>query len=1478
MSFLFAEQEEPFQAQQSPPSSPTKTQNPYEKSLTRYRSNSSSAGKIPHSPSATSTGLASQPSFGSAGQAVASSPDSKAASAAGLDRIRTNSFGAKDGVPLVPATAVPDSKDLSHTSPPSANPDLVSGSSQFETFDIPERDEDSPAPVPPPAWERRKSMIVRAGEREREQQIQRELQAYQAQQDAEKKAQAAEQAAKSGHGLFKRSKSKSGLDQASPVMAESKRSSKELSPNLKVPVTSSRRRPQSMLQMTSSSSNSNLSGSHLSTISGAQASSSPRPSDLAHSSEDLDSPLPMPNAAFLNGGYSSPGHSRRSSNSSLRGSTSRRSSAYGSPLGLTGDGLNMSLPPMTTIPDMSNPMRSATERPLDTIRQMSMRSERNLDGTYTGSTVPRGDHGSMSNGGRRRSKIGGTTAVGVILDESIWPSAPPTMMEINDLGRPIKSRSTVSLVSLGRSSKTLSRSTPVSPQMARGKQPAAGVVDSSLSPVSTRSTIGRNSVFGSPMAITRDYMIPLTHREGGYAIAATLHGVNGPHSVRGGSGDYGRSSEHNRYSLDSGQDEYGMYTRGMNTSRPSLPGKSTSTSTTSLYQSDYMAPPSSFPHNMPTDPSISHVQGAGLTKAPSPLSIHSRPTSEENPERSNSIDGGLQMRSRSMQTPSAAVSSANAPVSTTAPSNPDPSPGLATPVPPPPTDVVSKAPSEAQQPKKSKKELAKEAKEAKEKRKAEEKQKAIESARQKAEAAREKKKQEEDEKARKEAEKKAAKVKAQEEKAQAKLNKKSAGATTKPKISTLVMPATPLKGRTKDLSAATPKSLPGTPATPAESVKLIDIVPQESVNTPVKPSPLSGHPHIPAAQGSDASNETTPTAWNARTPLRSASNAPEQITPKQFPAIQSVKSKRSLFGTLRRKFGSPSSSASSVRTGSKARDSSTPGSGPSASASLLSAAQPDQSSLYPPRAPITDSSKSSSARTSAFDTSEVVGANSTPLMATPPSIVAAGSLVDPLTAKPNAEPQDREAMVPETQGSNVSTIPQPTENSVGSNAPIQDTKQVMEQMIESAREGGLNVDLHVKYIQELDTKTDELAYHMTEHLRINGVYWGLVALCLMNRPEALDREEMIKYVLSCWDEEAGAFGAHPRHDGHILATLSAVQILAIQDALDLLDRDRIVSFIVSLIDPVTGAVAGDRWGEQDTRFSYIAISILSLIGRLDALDTALNGKARGLIVDHIARCRNFDGGFGAAEGSESHGGQIFVCVAALAILDRLDLVDTATLAWWISERQLPNGGLNGRPEKLEDVCYSWWNLSALSILGKLHWINREELIKFILNSQDPDKGGIADRPGDWVDVFHTNFGLAGLSLLGYSGLQDIDPVYCMPVKVIERLGLKKRYQLLSRNTVNEPEMTGFDGETPTNGKAELIGSSEGGPAPQLAPPLPMIPNLALERSNGHHAAENDIASEQPTVTHSSPSRRLSRVTSDRKGPEGPRPNPSSPRQ
>ena len=69
---------------------------------------------------------------------------------------------------------------------------------------------------------------------------------------------------------------------------------------------------------------------------------------------------------------------------------------------------------------------------------------------------------------------------------------------------------------------------------------------------------------------------------------------------------------------------------------------------------------------------------------------------------------------------------------------------------------------------------------------------------------------------------------------------------------------------------------------------------------------------------------------------------------------------------------------------------------------------------------------------------------------------------------------------------------------------------------------------------------------------MNGLYWGLTALHLMGRPEALPREETIKFVLSC-QHENGGFGAAPRHDAHLLSTVSAVQILATIDALDQLE-------------------------------------------------------------------------------------------------------------------------------------------------------------------------------------------------------------------------------------------------------------------------------------------------------------------------------------
>ena len=88
---------------------------------------------------------------------------------------------------------------------------------------------------------------------------------------------------------------------------------------------------------------------------------------------------------------------------------------------------------------------------------------------------------------------------------------------------------------------------------------------------------------------------------------------------------------------------------------------------------------------------------------------------------------------------------------------------------------------------------------------------------------------------------------------------------------------------------------------------------------------------------------------------------------------------------------------------------------------------------------------------------------------------------------------------------------------------------------------------HVKYIQGLDTRKDEYAYWLTEHLRLNGLYWGLTALQLLNHPTALPRAEVLDFVLKCLHTDSGGFGAAPGHDAHMLYTVSAVQLLATLD-------------------------------------------------------------------------------------------------------------------------------------------------------------------------------------------------------------------------------------------------------------------------------------------------------------------------------------------
>ena len=360
--------------------------------------------------------------------------------------------------------------------------------------------------------------------------------------------------------------------------------------------------------------------------------------------------------------------------------------------------------------------------------------------------------------------------------------------------------------------------------------------------------------------------------------------------------------------------------------------------------------------------------------------------------------------------------------------------------------------------------------------------------------------------------------------------------------------------------------------------------------------------------------------------------------------------------------------------------------------------------------------------------------------------------------------------------------------------------------------------------------------------------------------------KVVDWVMQCYDPESGGFGGNVGHDPHLLYTLSALQILAIAGRIDILNeieteaeeedqgnyetdrckttkREKIIKYIVHL-QQEDGSFAGDKWGEIDTRFTYCAVSALSLLGHLyppnygqqrennsdqnlpitsshvvkeqsnlDFEEEDIQGKGKEkqelgyinaeLASEFILNCMNFDGGFGCIPGAESHAGQVFTCVGALAILGSLEKIDADLLGWWLCERQCDSGGLNGRPEKQADVCYSWWILSSLVMIGRSSWISRRKLATFILECQDNEDGGIADRPGNLADIFHTYFGVAGLSLLHYFECEDlnyggngkestlkgnstskknsssefthyiyIDPVYALPSTVVEKLQLK----------------------------------------------------------------------------------------------------------
>lgn len=194
-------------------------------------------------------------------------------------------------------------------------------------------------------------------------------------------------------------------------------------------------------------------------------------------------------------------------------------------------------------------------------------------------------------------------------------------------------------------------------------------------------------------------------------------------------------------------------------------------------------------------------------------------------------------------------------------------------------------------------------------------------------------------------------------------------------------------------------------------------------------------------------------------------------------------------------------------------------------------------------------------------------------------------------------------------------------------------------------------------------------------------------------------------------------------------------------------------------------------GEEDIRGAYCAMVVMSLLNIPLELPPDAPARAQGLtsfadkLGEWVSACQGFEGGISAAPGNEAHGAYAFCGLGCLSILGSPKetlhkYLDIPLLIHWLSARQCaPEGGYNGRTNKLVDGCYSHWVGGCWAIVEAAvgeKVCNRTALARYILSAAQSKRGGLIDKPGKMADGYHTNYNLAGLSAVQHEYVFDKD--------------------------------------------------------------------------------------------------------------------------
>lgn len=167
------------------------------------------------------------------------------------------------------------------------------------------------------------------------------------------------------------------------------------------------------------------------------------------------------------------------------------------------------------------------------------------------------------------------------------------------------------------------------------------------------------------------------------------------------------------------------------------------------------------------------------------------------------------------------------------------------------------------------------------------------------------------------------------------------------------------------------------------------------------------------------------------------------------------------------------------------------------------------------------------------------------------------------------------------------------------------------------------------------------------------------------------------------------------------------------------------------------------------RFLYCACAISYMLDDWTGVDT---DKA----VSYIKRCVSFDGAIALLPGQEGHGGLTFCGVASLVLMDKVDDIGSSfrkDLVHWCVSRQV--GGMQGRPNKAEDTCYSYWIGGTLRLLNRQELLDEDKLCRYVMACQTP-MGGFGKVVGAFPDVLHSFYSMAWLSLSFHHYLKAFD--------------------------------------------------------------------------------------------------------------------------